>query len=189
MTKSENAKLYRDGAFGNHARQWLTFEDLVADKEGAHRTKEFAVRSGWPGGPFQGGLFSVSSVYFMMRRMASEQHRPVSDFYISEKVDNRFCVLNAEVMRVHHDCPQIGQLYMHYATTPQMMRDALRDAPQHAIGLKAKMIIDTLCCPRGADAVWELLDEYPGHTVEVAAFNRGVGLLGWNTVIWEVRDY
>ena len=183
MTKAESVRLYSIGAFGNHARQWVTWEDFCKDGEGRRACKSFALRGRWPQGVFVGPLKSRGAVLRELSQPIWLLQREMSSFYVSEMVDNRLCVLNAEVMR------GVGGLDLHYATTPQTMRDGLRDAPQHAHGLKAKMILEHFCCTRGRDAVYELLDEYPDHIVEFAVFNHAVGLLGWHTVIWEVRDY
>jgi hypothetical protein len=190
VTKAESARLYRNGAFGNHARQWLSFHEFAQDAKGRAACDEFALRARWPNGIFVPHLKNGIQVGLALQAAILEEHalghgtRQAKDFYVSEMIDNRDCILNAEVMR-----DECGRLYMYYATTPQTMRDGLRDAPQHATGLKAKIIIEHLCCARGSDAVFELLDEYPDHVVEFAAFRKPVGLLDWWTIPWEVRDY
>ncbi len=45
----------------------------------------------------------------------------------------------------------------------------------------------------GGQQAWDdleaLLDKYPDHTVEFTVFDRPVGQLKRQTVIWEVRNY
>lgn len=39
------------------------------------------------------------------------------------------------------------------------------------------------------DHAMEILRQYPDAVVEFTSFDVGVGLLGWNTIFWEVRNY
>ena len=34
-----------------------------------------------------------------------------------------------------------------------------------------------------------LRETFPGHVIELSVYSEPVGLLGWNSVVWEVRSY
>lgn len=85
-------------------------------------------------------------------------------------------------------------LYLRYSTLPVHQRELWerdRTSPiplvKHARGLHASALLRQ----HMEDLAWETLNdilrEYPGAVVEFATFRRPVGVLGWNTLFWEVR--
>lgn len=58
---------------------------------------------------------------------------------------------------------------------------------QHAFGLKASALLKTYMDHTSWDKVHEILHNFHYPVIEFACFNRPLGLLKWNTLIWEVR--
>jgi hypothetical protein len=108
----------------------------------------------------------------------------VADYYFNEPSDPRNVTLNAEITR---SIP--GGVAMTYATTQQHMRPALRDAAQHARGLRALTIMRHFACDHGRPVIEDLLDAYPDHVIEFTCMTKPYGTLGWKTVVWELRSY
>lgn len=103
-------------------------------------------------------------------------------YYVSEMAPHEVTLLQGEVMRGPRG------LELLWTTDPQPMRDALRASSQVSYGLVVRQLLEAM------DAVsreWldYLLDAYDGHVVEFSTFGRRCGILGWNTLIWEVRLY
>lgn len=92
-------------------------------------------------------------------------------------------VLNAEVMRSDQYFDVL------YSTRDDYMRQALASAPQHAQGLRAVMLLRSKMDAASWDNLQDIFDRWPDSVVELTVYNRGVGLLGSNTVFWEVREY
>lgn len=168
--KADTIEALRRGLFGNAPRQW----DTPAEVERDVGQLPIVVRPRNAGGRC---WYDVG-----IREWAALGHDP-RGYYFNEPSDPRTVTLNAEITR------RFGEVQMTYATTPQHMRPALRDAPQHASGLRALSIMRELACDQGRVVIEELMDLYPDHVVEFTCFSSPYGTLGWRTVVWEVRSY
>jgi hypothetical protein len=70
------------------------------------------------------------------------------------------------------------------------MRDALKLAPSVAQGLYSDVLIREAMTPSSYEDWKVLLDQYPGHVLEVSIFSRCLGdIPGRNALVWEVRRY
>lgn len=58
---------------------------------------------------------------------------------------------------------------------------------QHHFGLQATLLLKRYMDDMSWTAINDILNEYHYPIVEFACFRRPLGLLGWNSVIWEVR--
>jgi hypothetical protein len=103
--------------------------------------------------------------------------------YVQECAPDEYRYIQGEAREVP------GGLDFYWTTYPAAMRDALRlGGTQDSPGIGYWRI-------RSAMDLWSwenllgLFERYLGHTVEFSVFTRGVGVLGWNTIFWEVRDY
>jgi hypothetical protein len=68
------------------------------------------------------------------------------------------------------------------------MRDPIRR--QAWSGASAKAVLRRHLNPNSLDDLWEVLDRWPGHVVELSALDCCFGTTrGRNAVVWEVRDY
>ena len=55
--------------------------------------------------------------------------------------------------------------------------------------LPTRLIIKQAMCPRAYEHFMMLVEMFPMHVIEFSVYNVPVGNLGWNTMIWEVRNY
>lgn len=76
-----------------------------------------------------------------------------------------------------------------YSTQDTYMRDALAESPQHATGLHALLLLQRHMDAASLDTINDLFDRYPSAVIEFTTYDRSAGILGHNTVIWEVRHY
>lgn len=57
-------------------------------------------------------------------------------------------------------------------------------------GVTARMLLRRFLNPNSLDDLYQLLEAYPGHVVELSATEQEYGTHpGRNAVVWEVRDY
>lgn len=96
-----------------------------------------------------------------------------------------------EFMTIQGELRETGDcgLEFYYSFTQIPQRSALERAGQTARGFEAHALVTAYCHPSTKDWLFELLDRYPGHTVEFAAFNCRLGIFNEYHLIWEVRAY
>jgi hypothetical protein len=176
--KADSVRLFEKGFFGNKVRQWNSPEELFSDpfdglllvrsrSKSDHRVWHDVVKSEVP---------SIISNYV---RAGGDR----GNLYFNEAIPSRDVTLQAEVMRSSRGlCLRFSTLAMH-------MRDAMAANSCHAFGLRVKCLLEHYCCIRGLDCIQELLGLYPGYVIEFTCLSRSFGDLGWNTIVWEVRNY
>ena len=81
------------------------------------------------------------------------------------------------------------ELTLEYSCQKTQMRAAMRGSTQIR-GLSANLLLKSIMCPVSWDWLQYLLN-YRGNNVviELSIYSCPVGILGWNTIFWEVRDY
>lgn len=80
--------------------------------------------------------------------------------------------------------------YLYCSKSPEVMRVALEQAPEHYSGLSAKLILEHFLDPSSYDDLMAVAYNYPDHMIEFGCYNQDVGVIPHrNTVIWEVRNY
>lgn len=82
-------------------------------------------------------------------------------------------------------CP----LYLFYSRLQMVMRPALEQGGLHAFAGDATRILKTDMDRPSYDNFLRLQADYPDHVIEFTTYREPVGVLGWNTVFWEVRAY
>lgn len=105
------------------------------------------------------------------------------DFYFNEPIDKNSVMLNAEVTQAY------GGLTLTYATVQDHMRPALREHRKDASGLRALTIMRHFLDAPGREVVEGLLEQFPNHVIEFTCMSKSYGTLGWQSVVWEVRNY
>lgn len=76
-----------------------------------------------------------------------------------------------------------------YPTQPSTWRDVMR-SPRTFEGVAARYVLRRHLNANSLDDLRILLDAYPGHVVEISAFETCFGTVpGRNGVVWEVRNY
>ena len=164
--KQEMYKLLRSGAFGNTARSWSSYAELLAsDYRGL-----VGVRSLVTGGPF------LAHVPF--------DKVPKTANNYSEMQDDSNILLQGEIYR-----SEMG-LYLYASKVQRHMRLALAEGGESFWLSRARVKLQTALWPSDYDDLMLLLDEYPESVVEFSAYSRAVGNIpNRNTIIWEVRNY
>ncbi len=164
--KQEMYKLLLAGKFGNTARIWDSYADLLASSYKGL----VGIRSMVPGGVFL-PYVSISAA-------------PREGVRYSEMQDDGAIVLQGELYR------SVDGLYLLASSHKTHMRDALRQGGKHYWLSAAYAQLQTALWPSDYDNLMELLAEYPDSVIEFSAYCKTVGIIpNRNTIIWEVRNY
>ena len=178
--KKDFTRRYAAGEFGNASPTWSTLAEFYQAHLGPTSKVLYSLRCKIPGGPCYYNLNSSEVVH-----QWTCQPLGADNFYVSEMAPHHIGTINGEV------CRTIQGLNLFYGPGDVPMREALKQGKQ-VTGLQADMILRAKVDPSGYNWIMELLEEYPGHTVEFTSFAFPWGTLasvGHCTVIWEVRLY
>lgn len=182
-SKRENWRLVSSGFYGNRLRSWNTLEELKV--------------SGWT------GLVSVRTMLGgggpCVYDVPAER---VSEVVVSLGVPEVMCCFNEgavdstvaiqgeylnDIVRLD-DYAFDGAFF--FSRAKEKMRKALRTESQTRYGLMARELLRVFMTPSSWEDFEVLLEEYPGHVLEVSVYEGNVGdLPGRNTIVWEVRRY
>lgn len=70
------------------------------------------------------------------------------------------------------------------------MKEALALSTQHAYGVAANVVLQTVMSPWAWENFCRVREAYPDCTIELGIYDGDVGILpGDNSLIWEVRNY
>lgn len=165
-------ELSQRGVLGNRAHQWLSYEDLI--KSNWDDTVSFRCKV--PGGQFK----------YMVPKSEWEKELiglPIHNYIFSENPDDQRILIQAEF------CDLVCGPYMKYSYLKKPQRAALTEGGLHAEGIVALEILRYFMDASSWDNFNRLRNEYPSHTIEITTYDYPVGIYGWNTVFWEVRNY
>ena len=173
------------GEFGNKLEMWESIEDFYAALDsGEWRTCDrVVIRSRDVDQPFCVYDILPWEVAGYVSSFVLEGADRKKLYLNSSECENRFLVIQGEVMRSHRG------LELHYSTHPKKMRQALEIEARDAHGLAAKIVLETKLPPGDFDWIMELLDEYPDHVVEFSTWSVPYGTYPRCTIVWEVRSY
>lgn len=163
----------RAGMFGNINPHWYTFDEYSKSRYRG----QVGIRSTIPGGRC---IYNVNCGC-VRRNLA--KHWPSGGYTISPMIDSKRLLIQGEI------CRTVGGLYLYYSTHKSPMRTALAAEPRQAEGIKVKILLEHYLDLYSQENLYNLLDYYEGAVVEFSTFSMGVGILKYNTVIWEVRHY
>jgi hypothetical protein len=105
------------------------------------------------------------------------------ELLLDESAPDHIVVLQAEVM----NSPRF--LDMHYCLHSGVgMRQAYA-MMSYANGLTAVNLLRAYLDPPSMDTLLAILHDYSDSVVELSTYPISVGVLGWNTLFWEVRNY
>ena len=105
------------------------------------------------------------------------------ELLIDESAPDYAVVLQAEIMRTERF------LYVRCALRSGVgMREALLNS-KHIEGIRAMLLLRQHLDTESMDTLERLLTEYPDSVVELSTYPFAVGVLGSNTIFWEVRNY
>lgn len=165
QSKHDYYTKYNAGYFGNRLRVWSrAWEAAYSD------CSLFMARSIKPGGNTisylnKQGLQSINDL----------THR------ISEQMPDEAIIIQGEYLPPD---------YLMYSTVKMPMKDAFARERIHMCNTYARFLIKERMCAPAREKFDELIDEHgQDHVIEFSIYDRPVGILGWNTIIWECRSY
>lgn len=171
-TKAEMYRRYLAGEFGNRPRTWNGVEQLKRSGFQGEVTIRTAQHAG-------GRTIYRSSVENAVL-MATILVNPT----FNESMPDDVLVLQGEVAR-----GETG-LVLACNATPGLKMNEARLAFTHHYGLQATLLLRRCLWPGDYADLTALLDRFPEHVVEFAAYDRAVGVVPHrNTVFFEVRAY
>ena len=186
-TKWQFYDAYYRLALGNTIRQWghQEFERLA--RAGAVPVDGVAVRCYLKDNPWMRYDLGIDEALAYVRGLCEKHSLAPAMFQYSELAPDHKTTLQGEIRRT----AEFGW-WMKYNDRPGLrMRDAMTEdfGVKRAEGLRALSLTRERMDGRSRDCFDELFDLYPDAVLEFACYEIGVGVLGWNTITWEVRDY
>lgn len=172
--------LFFEGKLGNRLRNYHGIEDMWDDGyAGLVGMRYIGPRGGKEFIPYVRAEDAFDRATDLLERKGLD---PYCWIY-SEMAPDEHILFQGEVLR-----SDTGW-YLRYTTVPKPMRTAFVEEELHLHGaaafFKLKSAMDT--------ASWEnlmhLFDDYPDAIVEFSIYDRPLGIDGWNTLTWEVRNY
>lgn len=186
LSKSQNYRLWRAGAYGNKLRSW---ESLRAWRLSGYRgLVALRCREGQGGGPCVYDVdpgFVTRAIELMFAQGAKD-----GEIMVNEMAPNKE-ILQGEYLNAFcgaGDGASWG--YFHYSQAMTRMRHALCWAPKAASGLRAELLLQQHMTPASYEDWRLLVDKYPDHVLEVSVYDCCLGdLPNRNALVWEVRKY
>ena len=107
----------------------------------------------------------------------------MDDLLFDESAPDKDVVLQAEIAQ------SSNYVDMRYAICSGVgMRDAYL-IMQHTHGAVANWILKEYLDSPSHDMLEWILQNYPGYVIELSVYPYSVGVLKWNTLFWEVRNW
>jgi len=182
-SKAESNRLYQLGYYGNKPKTWETWEDFWTDST----TPPYSLRTIHKPGvklPYYcQPLESKEQVYALVELWMKVYEVPLAAVTYSGYTGDERVKIQMEVMRSEKNYS------LRYSRVKKMLRLALAEESLHLEGLQALILLKTNLCEAAYSKLQELFDEFPDEIIELTVFDCAIGDLGWNTVIWEVRNY
>jgi hypothetical protein len=185
-SKERMYSLYREADFGNSLRTWSSFNEMIREEPEIDLV----------------GLRTMSRGKRRFRTMmtpreAVEEHNkwvldgcPPNSIVWCEALDTATVVMNGQAQRSHE-----GLCLTYSRKKGITQQEAVWSLPedkaerQHARGLTAFLLLQTLMDWDSFENLNRLLDKYPTSIIEFTISEKLRGPQKWNTVFWEVRDY
>jgi len=182
-TKGEFYRLYNRLALGNMLRNWTLAEWAAFDRSGEYPVDVIAARcTSTAGAPMRYDLRPQDALSWVRETCKAQGIAPGA-YQLAELAADHINTLQAELMRTE------DYLYLRYTLfSHKRMRDCISDS-LHVSGLRALGLLKLYMDPPSYDFTMDLLDRYPDSVVEFCCYEKSVGVLGWNTLFWEVRNY
>lgn len=178
-TKQQMYALLRNNQLGNTLASYVTLTEWERSEEYS-KYDYWGIRSLIPNGQFH------ANVYWAEVEEICEKLAPGS-FNISIMIDP-ICTVTAWMNIIQS--PDLTVSIMEY---PPKGGNWSRLMPYHAIdytGLRALQLLKKHLNSNSFDDLFELLDRYPEHVVELSATDVCLGTLSHrNAITWEVRKY
>lgn len=188
LSKKQNYRLWRSGAFGNKLRAWCPVEEWRA--------------SGFEGRVVLRTLLGNGGKGLCQYQLLPDEVEPVvaswlgkgvpiGAIMVNESAPDGAMVLQGEYLNdVYVLDGEVRWGYFLHSFVKAQMRDALNEKSEVAQGLVADLLLRRAMTPSSYDDWRLLLDRYPGHVFEVSVYGHCLGdVPGRNALVWEVRRY
>lgn len=182
--KAEFYNLSKLLLLGNRIRQWTLSEFRAMYNTGATLPPLMSIRSAVAIGTRQAQRYRLSPKQMLKlcngllkRGYTSEQ------ILVDESAPDHLVELQAEVMNTRRFIDMRFALHSGVG-----MRQAYKQM-QPAWGTRAMIILRQFLDPTSMDCLERILHDYSNSIIELATYQGSVGVLGWNCLFWEVRNY
>lgn len=185
-SKSEFFALSKQLVFGNRLRQWGWYEYLQL--RGDEIPRRVSVRNCIAGGDTRVQRYRLlprKATEHCLRLLRSHIVEP-GQLLLDESAPDDVVQLQAEVMNDERF------LWIRYLTAPRATGIGMRQAyplMSFADGLHAVSILKRQLDANSWEQLCWILRAYPDSVVELSSYSCSLGVLGWNTIFWEVRNY
>ena len=185
LDKRTNYRLWQSGAFGNKLSAWRSIDEW-RDSGFAGLVVLRSLMEG--GGPCEYNLTPERAEKAVQQWLA--KGHPSDRIMFNEAAPDQSLLLQGEYLNdIHLGGPSYWG-YFHYSRVKAQMRDALKEAPEVAQGLRSDLMLRLAMTPSSYEDWLLLLDRYHGHVFEVSIYERCLGdTPGRNALVWEVRRY
>lgn len=198
LSKKQNYRLWQSGAFGNKLRAWRYPDEWLASSvlrrsRGNYLECLVALRVlKDAGGPC---IYDLNPWEVARCRGLSLADYRDEDIMVNEMAPGDQLCLQGEYWNglAPHPTGMMCNGYFFGSRAKSSMRLALRGREPdqlHVYGLTANLMIREAMTPSSYEDWQVLLDQYPGHVLEVSIFGRCLGdIPGRNALVWEIRRY
>ena len=186
LSKSQNYRLWRAGAYGNKLRLWGSLREWrLSDYRGPVALR---CREGRGGGPCIYDVipgFVSRAVELMFAQGVKEGEIMVNEMSPNQEI------LQGEYLNTFYGAgDDLSWGYFYYSRARTRMREALARQPKAASGLRAELLLQQHMTPASYEDWRLLVDKYPDHVFEVSVYDCCLGdLPNRNALVWEVRKY
>lgn len=176
-SKTKSAALYEQGLFGNKPITWANVDQFIAlgnrpgtyslrYRSGGHEAfRRYELRSD----EIPGAVLEIERAGGLRDRIS-----------VNESMPDHTLLLQGDTTIDHQSW------YLFGSTEQTKMAIALKRARQYH-GSAALCRLKTCLDTPSFNQLEYLLDAYPDHIIEFSAYAIPVGVLGYNTVFWDVR--
>lgn len=182
--------VWQAGLFGNMLRTWNSLKEI--ESSGYRGTLSMRYK-GDVGGKWTKYNVNIHDVAIVQQEWIS-QGAELGRITFNESAPDTDLVVQGEVMHCDSEKRYVDKegfgLFFRYSCKPMKMRDALKTDQHHAWRLEARMLLERFLTPASYSDISELLEYFPGHSVEFSTYRYCLGNIpGRNTIFWEVRKY
>jgi hypothetical protein len=184
--KRQNFDLWQSGVFGNKLRAWRSLDEWMSSTSG-YVEELFALRQLDHGGGRCAYLLTPHALIYQWRLWVSLGASPNS-LMVNEMAPDHRLVLNGEFLC---DVLPDGRWgHLHFSRLKKPMRISLREAPEEASGLAARLLLNSVMTTGSWEDFEEITRSYQGHVIEFSVYDHCLGdVPSRNTLIWEIRRY
>ena len=180
LYKSEYYALYEAGFFGNKARTWGSYDEII--KSGYNGTVSMRSKKGINRKMVRYRC-PINEIQEEIMRWQKNGH-PKEAIGFNESMPDEYLTIQGELMRTDTG------LFFLYSTLKETMNTSLEKESFRCWGLEALSLVRAHISPASLSDMESILETFPNDIIEFSSYSVPVGdIPGRNTVIWEVRGY